>query len=181
MAFDSIVANPGSGGEAFAFDQFIDSDAELRTMAYTAIAFGPLGGPYPVVTANNPLPVRDPVSSGQVTHSSETSIAAGGQASIQSASINSGKTGKLLGVLVWSSTPFKATLQVVSNGSATTKGIGGAPSGTTWDFKPPHRDLIQSAYDANAGFDGFQVVIDNLDGILASNAYATFYYDEVDS
>lgn len=56
MAFNSIAGTPGAGIN-FAFDTFVDSDGQTRTMAYGALAFGPQDGPYVVVTTSAGLPV----------------------------------------------------------------------------------------------------------------------------
>lgn len=61
MAFDGIISDPGSGGSTFAMDTFTDTDAVVKTMPYTAFAFGSLDGPYTVVTATSGLPVSAPV------------------------------------------------------------------------------------------------------------------------
>jgi hypothetical protein len=116
--------------------------------------------------------------SAQLTTVTDTAIAAGASATLDSTQINSGKTGKLHGILVSSAIPFKATLQTVSNGVATTRAVAFALE-RTWDWQPPGREFIQVAQDAGAGLDGFRVVIDNLDTSEASDVYASFFYDEV--
>jgi hypothetical protein len=135
------------------------------------------------VGRNNPLPVRDYTVSPQVSYATSSSVAAGGSAVLQSSAITSGKTGKLLGVYVSSSVPFKVELATVSNGTAssTTKLVGFSRD-LDWDYQPPRRDFFSASYDATAGFDGFQVTVTNLTtGTTAADVYATFFYDLVDS
>lgn len=181
MAYDSVTADPGSGGENFAFDQFLDGDGNLKTMPHGAISWGPLDGPYQQVDKATPFPVRDHLTSGKVVHATDSPIAAGGQATLDSTQISAGKTGHLLGMLVWSSAPLKITIQTVANGTATTKAVGGSPAGVSFDWKSPNRECLSVAYDASAGADLFRVVVDNLDPSISVSVYATFFYDEVDS
>ena len=181
MAYDTVVADPGSGGEQFAFDQFLDSDSALKTMAHGAISWGPLDGPYHPVDKSTPFPVRDHISSGRVVHATDSPIAAGGQATLNSTQITSGKTGHLVGLLVWSSAPLKVTIQTVANGTPTTRAVGGSPAGIPFDWKSPNREFITVDYDVSAGLDSFRVVLDNLDPAIAVTVYATFFYDEVDT
>ena len=122
-------------------------------------------------------PVVSLVINGQVIASSEASVAAGGQATLDSDQISSGKTGKLLEIIVSSSIPFKVVLQTVLNGVATSRITWFAFSGA-WDWKSPAKNLIQVAQSATAGFDGFRVVIENLDLDRAADVYSTAIYDE---
>lgn len=57
-AFKTTTTNPGSGGANLATDLFTDSDAQQRTMPYSALAVGDIGGPYTPVDSMHPLPVQ---------------------------------------------------------------------------------------------------------------------------
>jgi hypothetical protein len=57
MAFKTTTTNPGTGGANLATDLFTDGDAQQRTMPYSALAVGDIGGPYAPVDSSHPLPV----------------------------------------------------------------------------------------------------------------------------
>lgn len=57
MPFKTTTTNPGAGGANLATDIFTDSDAQQRTMPYSALAVGDIGGPYNPVDSTHPLPV----------------------------------------------------------------------------------------------------------------------------
>jgi hypothetical protein len=116
--------------------------------------------------------------SAQLTHVTSVAVAAGATANLDSANIGSGNTGKLLGLLVSSSVAFKAELQTVLNAVATTRAIVFSMN-RLWDWKTPGRDFIAQAHSATAGFDGFRVIVTNLDTSEAADVYVTFFYDEI--
>ncbi len=115
----------------------------------------------------------------QVATASVASVAPGGTGSVDGAQISSGLTGKLLSFIAVSSRPFKVELQTVLNGVATL-----VSTHFGWDgevvWRTPHKDLVQQAENAGAGFDGFRLLFTGLDtGAVAADMYGTFYYDEV--
>ena len=57
MPYDPLILNVGVGGSTLATDTFTDTDSTTKTMPYGAVAFGPLNGPYVVVTSTVGLPV----------------------------------------------------------------------------------------------------------------------------
>jgi hypothetical protein len=122
-------------------------------------------------------PVVSLVTSGQVLSTTLAAVAAGGQATLDSNQISSGKTGKLLEVIVAASVPFKVVLQTVLNGVATNRVIWFSQIGG-WDWVTPAKNLIQVTESATAGFDGFRVVITNLDPNRAADLFCTFAHDE---
>jgi hypothetical protein len=115
----------------------------------------------------------------QVVTASVVSVAPGSTGSVDSNQITAGLTAKLMLFAAVSSRPFKVELQTVFNGIATTRDVRfGWHGDVTWIS--PHKDFIQQAQDAGAGFDGFRLVFTHLDtGAVASDFYGTFYYDEV--
>ena len=113
----------------------------------------------------------------KVTYVTTATVAAGSSVDLDSDQIGSGLTGKLLGMVVSSSVPFKATLQTVQNAVATNK-VTGFSMDRKWDWKTPARDFIQQAQDAGAGFDGFRATVLNLDTSEAADVYAAFFFDE---
>lgn len=123
------------------------------------------------------LPIVSIVTSSQIIATSLAAVAAGGQATLDSNQISSGKTGKLLEVVVAASVPFKVLLQTVVNGIATTRipwftQVGG------WDWTAPAKNFITVTESPTAGFDGFRVVVTNLDPTEPADLYAAFLYDE---
>lgn len=179
MAFDPVQADAGSGGESFAFDQFLDADNVLKTMAYSAIAFGPLNGPYSVVTTYDPFPCSDTPTSPQTSQSSDIAVAAGSSADLTSTAITSGKTGKLSRVEATASVPIKMVLKRVLDGIETVVLVRFGWQGVI-DWTPPHKDYVQVPYSETAGIDGFRVTITNLDPSRGADLYAFFAWDEVD-
>lgn len=125
-----------------------------------------------VVLASDQAVAADP----QSTHATDTAISAGGQATLDSDQINSGKTGVLLQLLVSSSLPLKAEVRTVLNGVAS--GNLAVRFGTDIVWEVP-RGFVTVAEDVTAGLDGFRVVITNLDTSESADVYATFLYDEV--
>lgn len=104
-------------------------------------------------------------------------VAAGATGSVDSTAITSSKTGKLLRVEASSSVPFKAEIQTVLNGAATTRAVR---FGRDVAWVAPHKDSIQQAESATAGFDGFRVLFTNLDtGAGSADFHASFVWDEV--
>lgn len=145
------------------------------------VSLGPDGSATDMqASVSAPLFVRsDGVVSAQLTHTTQASVAAGSSVNLDSAQIGTSKTGRLLQVIVAASVPFKAVLQTLANGVATTRVTWFSHTGG-WDFKPASRELITATYDAGAGADGFRVVVTNLTtGTTAADCYGTFFWDEV--
>lgn len=111
------------------------------------------------------------------------SLAAGGSTTTQLRTSDlGGSTKKLTKVVAWSSAPFKADLQTVANGSGTSILVEGGQAGSPCVMEPPGqrtgRNYWSVAHPANAGFDGWQVIMTNLDGSEAADVYCTFYYED---
>lgn len=106
-------------------------------------------------------------------------VVPGGTGSLDSNQITSGLTGKLFRFEAWSSAPFNVVLQTVLNGAATTiiTRSGGPNKDVEW--ATPHRDFLQQAESATAGFDGFRLLFTNLDtGVAGTDMHGNFYWDE---
>lgn len=115
----------------------------------------------------------------QVTTSSVATVSPGSTGDVDSAQITSSLTGKLLGFEASSSRPFKVELYTVLNAGTTLRSVHFGWKGKV-SWTAPHKDFIQQAQDAGAGFDGFRLTFTNLDtGAQAADMYGTFYYDEV--
>jgi hypothetical protein len=119
------------------------------------------------------------LESPKVYHVTTAAVAPNAPTNLDSDQIAVGKTGKLLGLVVAASVPFKAELKTLLNGAASAvKMTRFAEYG--WDWTSPHRDFVTQAYSATAGLDGFRVVVTNLTtGSAAADVYCTFLYDEV--
>jgi len=115
----------------------------------------------------------------QVTTSSVSSIAAGSSDDVDSAGINTGKTGILVGVVVTASVPFKVIVKTVLNGSATSRIVGFGGSDRKFEYNVPRGRFLTVAQSADAGVDLFRCTITNLDSDQAADLYATFFYNEV--
>lgn len=93
-----------------------------------------------------------------------------------------GTTKKLTKIQVWGSVAFKADLQTVANAVGTSVSVGGGQAMTTYQHEPPGtrtgRNYYSVAHPANAGFDGWQILVTNLDASEAADFYAVFYYED---
>ena len=127
----------------------------------------------PVVLASDQTNTVSP----QLTYVTTATIAAGGQATHDSAQITSAKTGYLMGLVVSSSVMLKIELRTVLNGAASGNKIVWFERNLPWTT--PGKAFISQAQDAGGGFDGFRVVITNMDTSEAADVYTTFLYDEV--
>lgn len=112
-----------------------------------------------------------------------SALAAGGSTTTQLRTADlGGSTKKLTRVVCWSSAPYKADLQTVANGTGTSVLVMGNQAGQPTVMEPPGsrtgRNYWSVAHPANAGFDGWQVIMTNLDGSDAADVYCTFYYED---
>lgn len=132
----------------------------------------PTGSEYAILSrlidSNNPL----------ISDATSVSVAAGASVDLDSTQLSSGVTGKLLGLIVTASVPFKAELKTVLNGVPTSK-VTYFSSDRKWDWRSPARDFISVTQSATPGLDAFRVTVTNLDTSEAADLYATFFYDEV--
>lgn len=79
---------------------------------------------------------------------------------------------------VSASVPLKVALHTVANAVQSTNPISVVfvPAGNFSTWRPPHRHFAPFTSAATAGFDGFRLVITNMDGSEAANVYSTIYY-----
>jgi hypothetical protein len=93
-----------------------------------------------------------------------------------------GLTKKLTKIHVWGSVAFKADLQTVANAIGTSVVVGGGHAFTAYSHTPPGdrtgRNYYSVAHPANAGFDGWQIIVTNLDASEAADFYAVIYYED---
>lgn len=116
----------------------------------------------------------------QSSAASSTATAAGSSDDLDSTQIGSGKTGKLMQVVVSSTVAFKAVLSTVLNGSATPfMTLVGSPVHGPVIYEPPSKETYTVTEDVAGGLDGFRVEFTNLDTSEAADGYATFVWDEV--
>ncbi len=86
-----------------------------------------------------------------------------------------GTTSKCTGFDASASVPIKAELQQVDDNSGTAKVTLFAAAGEPIHWRAPRRDYFETAFSANAGFDGWRVVITNKDSTDAADLYGTIY------
>ena len=97
-----------------------------------------------------------------------------------SGQINSGLTGKLVGFVVGSTVALKWELHTVLNATPSAVIMTGfTQAGKTEIITLPSKEFVTQVEDVTAGFDGFRIVINNLDPSEAADVHVTFLYDEV--
>lgn len=152
----------------------------------TATALAGSDGDYQpfIFDANGRLHVTDPNAAGatpsgaMVDQDSGADIAAGSSDTLRHTDIG-GTTKRLAGITVASSVPFKAVISAVEDGAIvkTYDTIFSQVGGGTYQWAPPHKDYTENAFGANAGYDGYEAVVTNLDPADAASIYCTFYYE----
>lgn len=86
-----------------------------------------------------------------------------------------GTTSKCRGFDASASVPIKAELQSVVDGTGTPIVTLFAQAGEPIHWRAPHRDYFETAFGANAGFDGWRVVVTNKDSTDPADLYGTIY------
>ncbi len=77
------------------------------------------------------------------------------------------------------SVPIKVELQHVTDGTGTPVVTLFAAAGEPIHWRAPQRDYFEQLFTANAGFDGWRVVITNKDSTDAADLYGTIYTENV--
>ena len=111
------------------------------------------------------------------TTGSSTDTAAAATFSLDGPSSDSTTT-KVRGFDCCASVPIKAELQSVIDGAGTTLLVMFAQAGERLEWRAPHRNFYSVAHPANAGFDGWRIVLTNLDNENAANLYTTLYTED---
>lgn len=153
-----------------------------------ATAFGSADGDYvPIAVDNNGNLQVDVLTGGgtdtptnpTVVTANTTNTAAGSDSgtTIQTSDLG-GATYSLARATATASVAFKAQLQYVDDDSATLLETQFGEAGTTVIFQPTHRDYFTHTFTANAGFDGFRIVVTNLDTSEAADLYGSFNYED---
>lgn len=180
MAFDVVVANPGSGGASFAFDTFEDTDAVEKVMPYGALAFGSLNGAYTVVTVNEGFPVEFATpESPQHEVLSDSSVAAGASTDLDFTVIANAKTAKLVSAVFGSTAACRWDLKTLDGAVEVTKLIvytGGIAQDPTFSWRPPKRDYVTLAEDN--GDERWRVTVTHLGQGPSAAVSATLTWDE---
>lgn len=173
---DNVTLNPGAGGATLASDNIAGVQYPRSKLVY-----GADGANDGDVARDNPFPARDYLLSPQTSTSSAATVAAGGQGTIDSAQISADKTGQLLKVVVAASVAVKATLYTVAEGVVSAAIMTEFGWSGRCELRAPSREFVTAAWGSGGGFDGFRVVVTNLDPTLAADIHAVFFWDEVDS
>ena len=185
---NNVTADPGSGGVTFATDDISGIHYPVNKIALGGEDTANLlsanngtadGGTLRVTLASDGtglVLVRE-ASDPKTAFASSVAVAPGGTANLDSSQIGSGKTGRLLQARASASVPWKAELQTVLNGSASS-------TLAVWFWNDPQPLVLPSgaisvAEDVTAGLDGFRIVLTNLDPADTADLYAFFVWDEV--
>jgi len=125
-----------------------------------------------VVTGGGAATPTNPVS----TTVTSAAVAAGASANLDTADLG-GETHSLWGVDITASVPWKAVVGGFENGASieTYATLFGRP-GESYSWRPPHPNFASEAFSANAAFDGFRVVVTNLDNSQPADVYAQIHY-----
>ena len=133
---------------------------------------------YTDVHKGNPFPVQLGLTTPTVVHDSALAIAAGSPTDLDSTTIPSTLTGKLVAIMMTASVPLKGELKTVLNAAESAVLITMfSKAGQNNLVVLPNKDFITQAESATAGFDGFRLTVTNLDNENAADVYATFFYD----
>ena len=173
---DNVQLNVGTGGSIAAADEISGVQYQRAKLIH-----GIDGVNDGDVARANPFPVDiHSLVAPKAVLATSVGLAAGASVDLDSDQIASGKTGKLLMLLVCASVPCKTVLHTV------TDGVPSAPKATFFGLAGrnatlpiPSKHLYQVAHSGVAGFDGFRVTVTNLDNSNAADVYVNFAYDEV--
>jgi hypothetical protein len=111
------------------------------------------------------------------SHSSSTDTAAAATFNADGPE-SGGSTTKLAGFDAVASVPLKIEIQEVEDGSGVTESVMFAQAGECCQWRAPHRNYYSKAHPANAGFDGWRLVLTNLDNENAADLYGTLYTED---
>ncbi len=111
------------------------------------------------------------------THSSSTDTAAAATFDADGPE-SGGSTTKLAGFDAVASVPLKIEIQDVADGTGTTRSVMFAQAGECCQWRAPHRNYYSTAHPTNAGFDGWRLVLTNLDNENAADLYGTLYTED---
>ncbi len=117
-----------------------------------------------------------PVAPAIVTGNS-TNTAAGGTFTQDTADFG-GDTKALTQVEASASVPWKAVINSVIDGALTVETVIFGRANEVISWKPPHLAYTRQIFSAEAGFDGFRVVMTNLDNSQAADLYASLYTED---
>jgi len=108
-------------------------------------------------------------------YNTSTDLAAGSTANHDTVDFGAA-TKKLTQVIASASVAFKIEVGYSDNSVLTTLAVGFGQAGNTVSLSPTHPNYWSHAFTANAGFDGFRVVMTNLDTSQAADSYCTLQY-----
>ena len=112
----------------------------------------------------------------KLSFATSVALVAGASVDLDSDQIATGKTGRLMGIVMAGTVNLKGAVKTVQNGvPSATKIVFFYPDG---DLVLPDRRIITQAQDAGVGFDGFRLTITNLDISQTADVYTTFFFDE---
>jgi hypothetical protein len=137
-----------------------------------------------IVDASGRLHVTDPNAgagspSTPTRDQASTTLAAGVASTTEFRTTDVGAdTFRLGGVDIAASAAFKAVINSVDNDVATVFTTVFGQAGTTVQWRPPNKDYAADTWAGSAGFDGFEVLVTNLDTSESADFYVTLYYED---
>jgi len=148
--------------------------ADGQYIPLTTDSLGRLHVTDPNAGAGSPsTPARDEAGSSAVT------LAAGVESTTEFRTVDFGAdTFRLAGVDVSASVPFKASINIVDNDVKTRITTLFGRSGEPLQYRPPQRDYNEKIWAGTAGFDGFEVLVQNMDTSESADFYVTMYYED---
>ncbi len=160
--------------------------AALAQRVTTPGAITPANGDWTplMVDDNGRLHVTDPnAGAGTPTtpilvEGSATDLAAGSSTTTDIQTAESGAaTWKMTQATAWSSVAYKMEIMAVDNAVETVIATLGGQAFSAVVWEPAHKDYGEHVFTAQAGFDGFRVVITNLDDSLAADVHGSISYE----
>lgn len=120
----------------------------------------------------------DVPSSPTIIYTTKSALAAGSASTTEHRTSElGGTTKKLSGIDASSSVAIKVVVNEVNDGTPTTKAVLFSAPDSPISWRPPHKEYFSKAFIANAGFDGWETLVTNLDTSDAADTYVTFYYE----
>jgi len=136
------------------------------------------------VDASGRLHVADPnagagsPSTPTLDEAGDVSLTAGTESTTEFRTVDVGAdTFRLAGVDISGAAAFRAEIDIVDNDVVTIITTLFSFNGHLI-YRPPHKDYNAKTWAGSAGFDGFQVLVTNLDTSETTDFYVTMYYED---
>lgn len=110
-------------------------------------------------------------------YNTSVALAAGSTANLDTVDFGAA-TKKATKMFASASVDIKAEFGFVDNDVLTTLAVGFAKAGDSVTFFPRHRDYWEHTFAALGGFDGFRIIVTNLDQSQPADVYGTILYED---